>query len=585
MACVASFSTVSTSTNALFHLDQCPHHDIRIQMTSDSLETCHCATDFASIILAENPATIAFSDKPDTSAEGTLDMITDARDYWFEILPRTDYDMTLSSQLATFEKQLSDATKKLTRLETKKKDVLAKNKDRLHAASNAQFDLATNFSSTQTIRASVSSVLEYCNGKIFPSNYSLIDLCNKESNLMFEAPLHNDEGRAGDERSNEAERALFANAMLEFQQYLTSAREKYAEFNSDLVQLWKYRGETVSTMLKNTSKFVFEENDVTIESIKIKALEIEYDLSAWFRMPVYAPSGFMLATEVIDFALAKYVAEDTSHHPSQAGPPNVRSASAYTTGTRTGAEKENTSYVASVPDSAVGRQRTGSVISATGSRANASETASRVLSWARRYSVEDGAAGSAEVLVGDDSEALFLRAGHMNTSSAIRCQTIARSTDTVELFGSTAMLISPDFLAEKMCGHVSTVTPSSVLFSAAAAYFESESGIGVSTNRSTCAVLSESLLCSYAAISVHFDTVAAGGPTCLAIVALFALLLLLQFLPPIISPPFCFRRHVMPHSATTLRASGAYAAFAACAFMLPATITSQVSRLCRVVAK
>jgi hypothetical protein len=242
----------------------------------------------------------------------------------------------------------------------------------------------------QTIRASVSSVLEYCNGKILPTNWSLIDLCNEENNLMFNAPLHTEEGRAGDEHSREAERATFVNAMLEFQEYLTTAQEKYAEFNSDLVQLWNYRGETLATMLKEASKFLFEGDDLTIESIKIKALEIEYELSAWFRMPVYAPSGFMLATEVIDFALAKYVAEDTgdhrsqsgrsllSDHPGQAGPPSASGASAYTTGTRTGAEKQNTSSVASVPDSSVVRG-TGSVISATGSRAIAIETASRVL--------------------------------------------------------------------------------------------------------------------------------------------------------------------------------------------------------------
>jgi hypothetical protein len=239
----------------------------------------------------------------------------------------------------------------------------------------------------QTIRTSVSSVLEYCNGKIFPTNYSLIDFCNKETNLMFKAPLHDI-----DEHSSEAERAFCTNAMLEFQEYITTNQEKYEEFgDSEFVQLWNYRGETLSTMLKDASKFLFEEDDLTIESIKIKALEIEYELSAWFRMPVYAPStGFMLATEVIDFALANHVAEDTSDHrsqsgrsllsdhPSQAGPPSVSGASAYTTGTRTGAEKQNASSVASVPDSTVVRG-TGSIISATGSRANASETASRVL--------------------------------------------------------------------------------------------------------------------------------------------------------------------------------------------------------------
>jgi hypothetical protein len=108
-----------------------------------------------------------------------------------------------------------------------------------------------------------------------------------------------------------------------------------------------------------------------------------------------------------------------------------------------------------------------------------------VETWVRRYSVMDGAVGSAEMRVGDHSEALVLSAGSMNASSAaaiftIGCKSLACSTDAAKLDGSTALLLSPDFLAEKMCGHFSTVTPSSVVFSAAAAYFESESGIGVS---------------------------------------------------------------------------------------------------------
>jgi hypothetical protein len=121
-------------------------------MQLQKLQKNQSATDFASIILAENPATIAFADKPETSTEGTLDMITNARDYWFEVLPRTDYDM--SSQLATFKKQLSEANKRLTQLETKKKDLLAKRKDQLHAASNAPSALALNFASTADIHMS-----------------------------------------------------------------------------------------------------------------------------------------------------------------------------------------------------------------------------------------------------------------------------------------------------------------------------------------------------------------------------------------------------------------------------------------------
>ncbi len=80
-------------------------------------------TDFASIILAENPATIAFSNQPETS-KYTLDMITNARDYWFEVLPRTDYDM--SSQLNAHKKQLGEFQKKMQQLEIKRKEIFSK---------------------------------------------------------------------------------------------------------------------------------------------------------------------------------------------------------------------------------------------------------------------------------------------------------------------------------------------------------------------------------------------------------------------------------------------------------------------------
>jgi len=134
------------------------------------------ATDFASIILAENPATIAFADKPETSTEGTLDMITNARDYWFEVLPRTDYDM--SSQLATFKKQLSEANKRLTQLETKKTDVLAKRKDQLHAVSNAQSALALNFASTADIHMSSK-----------PPNDAVVNIGDSSNGVEMQ-PLH-----------------------------------------------------------------------------------------------------------------------------------------------------------------------------------------------------------------------------------------------------------------------------------------------------------------------------------------------------------------------------------------------------------
>ena len=70
-------------------------------------------SDFASIILAENPATIPFTHES-SGKDHVLDMITNARDYWFEILPRTDYDM--SAQLGVFKKQLGDAKRRLQQL-------------------------------------------------------------------------------------------------------------------------------------------------------------------------------------------------------------------------------------------------------------------------------------------------------------------------------------------------------------------------------------------------------------------------------------------------------------------------------------
>jgi hypothetical protein len=121
-------------------------------MQLQKLQKNQSATDFASIILAENPATIAFADKPEASSEGTLDLIINARDYWFEVLPRTDYDM--SSQLATFKKQLSEANKRLSQLETKKQDVMAKRKVQKDAATNAQATFALNFASTSDIHMS-----------------------------------------------------------------------------------------------------------------------------------------------------------------------------------------------------------------------------------------------------------------------------------------------------------------------------------------------------------------------------------------------------------------------------------------------
>ena len=128
------------------------HSSPLMQLQALKVQKNQSATNFASIILAENPATIAYSDKPETSQDGTLDMITNARDYWFEVLPRTDYDM--SSQLSTFKKNLSEAKKKLAQSEAKKKGLMAKRKDQLHPAPDSQSTRALNTASTLDIHMS-----------------------------------------------------------------------------------------------------------------------------------------------------------------------------------------------------------------------------------------------------------------------------------------------------------------------------------------------------------------------------------------------------------------------------------------------
>jgi hypothetical protein len=234
----------------------------------------------------------------------------------------------------------------------------------------------------QTIRSSVDSVLEYCKMDILPTDpqnpSKLGDLCNEDK--LHGAPFH------CEDESNEAASASFKNDMLEFEEYRKAAEDSLKDKHDDissLVELWNYRGETLSSTLKDTGKFLFEEDDLTVESIKIKALEIEYELSAWFRMPAFFYSGgYIRAIEIVDFALKAHEVEDVSDHPSQIGSrvsmnggASVSGTSAYTASARMGSENHVTSSVASVPDSKVVRG-TRSVVSTTGSRC---DTASLIL--------------------------------------------------------------------------------------------------------------------------------------------------------------------------------------------------------------
>jgi hypothetical protein len=238
----------------------------------------------------------------------------------------------------------------------------------------------------QTIRTSVDSVLEYCKMDILPTDpenpsSKLSDLCDDEK--MHLAPFHLDD------ESDEAASLSFKNDMIAFEEYRKAAEDMLKDKQDDissLVELWNYRGETLSSTLKDAGKFLFEEDDLTVESIKIKALEIEYELSAWFSMPVFFSSGgYLRANEIVDFALKNHEVEVVSDLPSEIGRvgmsdgASVRSGtSGYTASARMGSENHVASSVASVPNSTVVRG-TRSVISKTGSRANASDTASLIL--------------------------------------------------------------------------------------------------------------------------------------------------------------------------------------------------------------
>lgn len=231
------------------------------------------------------------------------------------------------------------------------------------------------------IRTSVASVLEYCGQQILPTDperdpSTLADLCDEEK--LHGAPFMG-EFTDGDDA---AAAAAAAADMGEMQEYLETVKKIADEFQS-LVRLWHYRGETLLTMLKTAGKFLLECEDLSVEKIKIKALEIEYELQAWFRMPVFMNSanGYIRAVDVVNFSLKAYKAEDQGYGDvaSQSGVSagdrgSVSGASAYTSGTKT----RRSTVVASVTEmSAV--PESGSVASATGTLGNASETASLVL--------------------------------------------------------------------------------------------------------------------------------------------------------------------------------------------------------------
>jgi hypothetical protein len=267
----------------------------------------------------------------------------------------------------------------------------------------------------QTIRTSVNSVLEYCKKDILPSKEktTLSNLANLEY-LVSEnptkvfgdnppVPWHTLNAENGEDEA--AALGRFQNDVQEYEEYRSANEDQVKGQDGELdkpkdngVELWYFRGEILVSMLKDATKFLFEEDGLTVESIKIKALEIEYELFAWFRMPVFMvdQDRYIRAGEVVDFALQLYKADESSaldnddllnpsdYNPSESGGVRMSGGAfgsvsgASASGARMVAQQHFASSVASVPDSTVIRD-TRSVISALGSRANASETASLIL--------------------------------------------------------------------------------------------------------------------------------------------------------------------------------------------------------------
>jgi hypothetical protein len=230
------------------------------------------------------------------------------------------------------------------------------------------------------IRTSVDSVLEYCGQQILPTDperdpSTLADLCDEVK--LHGAPFVSEGG------NDAAAAAAVAADMAEFHEYLQSVETIIENFDNSLVRLWNHRGENLLTMLKTAGKFLLECEDLSVEKIKIKALEIEYELLAWFRMPVFMNStnDYIRAVDVVNFSLKAYKAEDQGYGDvgsqsgvSAGGRGSVTGASAYTSGTNT----RRSTIVASVAEmSAV--PESGSVASGTGTLGNASDTASLVL--------------------------------------------------------------------------------------------------------------------------------------------------------------------------------------------------------------
>ncbi len=197
------------------------------------------------------------------------------------------------------------------------------------------------------IRTSVVAVLEFCSGQILPTDpetnpSTLIDLCSEDK--LHGAPFIDIDAAQSEDEKNRitTEFAEFAEYM-----YFENIRsDSLPEDRKNYAKTWMQRGHKVLKLLKDTVSFLSENSNLTVELMKIKELEIEYALQAWFNQPVfvieteYFPSPYIRAIEVVKYALQNY-------KPDDEGPGDVSSQSGVSAGGGVSLSGTSAGYTAS----------------------------------------------------------------------------------------------------------------------------------------------------------------------------------------------------------------------------------------------
>jgi hypothetical protein len=188
----------------------------------------------------------------------------------------------------------------------------------------------------QSLKTSIFDVLEFCSQKLGPSDsgYSLQSFCTDHKNQLLE-----EEDDAGVDISTVADvpqvsspaapekksgglfsfikkAGPFDQSKASTTSVVPSASEVAAPDPSDddddnqssdgtPVERWLNSGQILQSSLKAADTFLSKIEDLTAETIQMKALEIEFDVQAWFNMKIHRPRvGYKYsAIQVVDYIL------------------------------------------------------------------------------------------------------------------------------------------------------------------------------------------------------------------------------------------------------------------------------------------